>query len=229
MTEASHTDPLAPLDLDLGTRWFHDLIPDLASRAQAFRTSADAVDEDIMRLFAEQMRLAIHALHGAIATGDMDGIRRQAHSLQGMGGTAGSPEISVVGEELSRCAKRGDLSRCGELTTRLDSWQTNWTPELTPGDLPATAGNPRLSGHILIVDDELANRSFLRKLLTQSGAEVIEATTGEQALELARQTSPDLALVDVVMPGLSGYEVCRRLTADPATCHMSVIMVTARS
>lgn len=76
-----------------------------------------------MRVFAEQMRLIIRALHGAVEANDTDGIRRQAHSLHGMGGTVGFSEISVVGEELSRLAKRGDFEHCRHLIERLDRWQ----------------------------------------------------------------------------------------------------------
>jgi len=222
--------PAAPNKGEPGSRWFQDLIPDIESRSEAYRTSLDAVDDEVLLLFSDQMRLIINALRTAIAAGNMDDVRRQAHSLQGMGGTAGAPEISVVGEELSRCAKQMNLERCGEPTARLEQWQTSWIPALTSGsqhaDMPAI---PRLTGRILVVDDELPNRRFLKKFLSESGAEVIEASDGEQALDLARQLGPDVALVDVLMPGLSGYDVCRRLTEDPATRHIAVIMVTARS
>ncbi len=229
MTPPETCDSLRPPDQELSITWFQDLIPDLASRAEAFRTTSDGVGDELLRLFAEQIRLAIYALRDAIATGDVNGIREQAHSLLGMGGTAGSPEISVVGDELSNCAKKGDIARCGELTMRLDRWQLSWTPALAPGGVASLPGSPRLAGRILVVDDMLANRQFLRKLLTENGAKVTEADNGERALDLARETAPDLALVDVMMPGLSGFEVCRRLTEDPVTCHVAVIIVTARS
>lgn len=208
---------------------FGELIPNLAARAQEFCTSADAVDAETLRLFAEQMRMAIRALHQALAAGDVAGIRHQAHSLHGMGGSAGAPEISVVGEELSHCAKRGDLARCADLAARLERWQSDWAPTLAADGLPTPPAAPRVDGRILVIDDELANRAFLCKLLRENGAEVTDADCGEQALTLARWGAFDVALVDVMLPGLSGYEVCRRLTTDPATCHIAVIMVTARS
>jgi HPt (histidine-containing phosphotransfer) domain-containing protein len=153
--------PLDPPDRGLSVTWFQDLIPDLTTRADAFRTSSDGLGDELMRLFAEQMRIIIGALHAAIATGDEEGIRAQGHSLLGMGGTAGAPEISVVGEELSRAAKRGDMDRCGELTTRLDSWQLSWTPPAVEGGGAPVSSAPRLAGRILVVDDERANRRFL--------------------------------------------------------------------
>ncbi len=229
MSTPASSIPVAGPQQGLSVMWFHGLIPDLAARAERFQTSTDAVDEEVLHLFVEEIRVAIRGLSAAIEAGDGKGVRDHAHSLQGMGGTAGSPEISVVGEELSRCARQGDFGRCAELTSRLDGWQMSWTPALAPGEPSSTAATPRLAGRIIVVDDELPNRVFLRKLLTDSGAEVSEADNGERALELARQIGPDVALVDVTMPGLSGYEVCRRLLKDPATCHVAVIMVTARS
>lgn len=214
---------------DLGTSCFLEIIPELAARAKTFRTSSKNVNANILRVFAEQMRLTIRALKEAIEAGHEDDIRRQAHSLQGMGGTVGVPEISVVGEELSLLAKRGELDRCRELAIRLDRWQTDWDSTSTFVSADPLRDIPDLSGSILIIDDELPNRLYLRKLLSDHGATVIEADNGERALELARQQTPDLALVDVVMPGMSGYDVCRNLANDPSTCHISVIMVTAQS
>ncbi len=79
---------------------------------------------------------------------------------------------------------------------------------------------------ILAVDDEASNLQLLRQIL-QSGYRLLFAKDGERALELARQELPELILLDVMMPGMSGHEVCRRLKADPGTCAIPVIFVTA--
>jgi DNA-binding response OmpR family regulator/anti-sigma regulatory factor (Ser/Thr protein kinase) len=86
----------------------------------------------------------------------------------------------------------------------------------------------KVHGRVLVVDDERPNRAVLVKLLTAMGCEAIEAATGEAGLEAARRHAPDLALVDIMMPGLSGYEVCSQLRSDPATSIIPVILVTAR-
>ncbi len=227
---ANHQPPLSLIPgQDLNTVYFLDLIPDMVLRAESFRTSWDVTDKEIMLAFAEQMRLITRALLEAVKTSDADRIRRQAHSLQGMGGTVGAPEISVVGEELSALAKRGDFERCRHLIARLDRWQSDWDATAASNDILNIQGIPALSGRVLVVDDELPNRVYLRKLLSDHGATVIEAENGCRALELAQQQAPDLALVDVMMPGISGYEVCQALATTPSTCHVSVIMVTARS
>ncbi|MEC5163751.1 MULTISPECIES: response regulator [unclassified Janthinobacterium] len=79
---------------------------------------------------------------------------------------------------------------------------------------------------ILAVDDEASNLQLLRQIL-QSGYRLLFAKDGERALELARRERPELVLLDVMMPGMSGYDVCRQLKADPATCAIPVIFVTA--
>ena len=80
---------------------------------------------------------------------------------------------------------------------------------------------------ILIVDDTPANLALLVDVL-KSDYRTIVAINGEKALELALSANPpDLILLDVMMPGLNGYEVCERLKAKPATSHIPVIFVTA--
>ncbi|MCF7837293.1 MAG: SpoIIE family protein phosphatase [Candidatus Marinimicrobia bacterium] len=209
--------------------WFADLIPELDARAEGYRTSLEGVDDQILDLFGEQLRLAARALSAAVAAGSFTAIREQAHSLTGMGGAVGVPEISVVGDELSRQAKQGNLARCGELADRLSGWLVSWTAGRTALAAAPVAVGAGLNGHILIVDDERPNRVFLRKLLTANGARVVEAANGAEALEQAGREPPDLALVDVNMPGISGYEVCQSLTRGAATAATAVIMVTARS
>ena len=80
---------------------------------------------------------------------------------------------------------------------------------------------------ILIVDDIGANRETLRELLNHENYWLVEAADGLTALRLAAETLPDLVLLDVMMPGMDGYEVCRRLRADPRLAEVPVIIVTA--
>jgi adenylate cyclase len=80
---------------------------------------------------------------------------------------------------------------------------------------------------LLVVDDTPQNIRVLEALLAPRGYAVIAATSGAQALENVAAERPDLVLLDVVMPGMSGYEVCQRLRADPATAFVPVVMITA--
>jgi diguanylate cyclase (GGDEF)-like protein len=82
-----------------------------------------------------------------------------------------------------------------------------------------------VGGTILVVDDELGNVEVLADLLG-SEYEIVFATSGERALELAAQVKPDLVLLDVMMPGMDGYEVCRRLKQDVSSAAIPVIFIT---
>jgi len=85
----------------------------------------------------------------------------------------------------------------------------------------------RSSARILVVDDTPANVRMLETLLRRDGYEVVVARDGEEALSAARETQPDLILLDIMMPKIDGIEVCRRLKADPALGFTPIIMVTA--
>lgn len=80
---------------------------------------------------------------------------------------------------------------------------------------------------ILVVDDIIQNVKLLRVILTASEYDVVEAYNGEEALEKVRAELPDLILLDVMMPKLTGYEVCQRLRADERTRSIPVVMITA--
>lgn len=80
---------------------------------------------------------------------------------------------------------------------------------------------------ILIVDDEQAGRETLEALLYGQGYQLAFAESGPQALAEAARLHPDLILLDVMMPGMDGYEVCRRLRADPALAEVPILMITA--
>ncbi|MEP6515130.1 hybrid sensor histidine kinase/response regulator [Microcoleus vaginatus] len=82
---------------------------------------------------------------------------------------------------------------------------------------------------ILIVDDNPSNLDVLSEALAGSGWEILVATDGETALEQAEYSQPDLILLDVMMPGIDGFETCHRLKASPLTNEISVIFMTALS
>lgn len=82
---------------------------------------------------------------------------------------------------------------------------------------------------LLIADDEAGIRSLVRMTLESDAYEIIEAADGAEALELARKHHPDLLLLDVMMPGITGLEVCRTLKGDPDTAGITIVMLTARA
>lgn len=84
-----------------------------------------------------------------------------------------------------------------------------------------------MTARILVVDDVEPNVRLLEAKLTLEYYEVLTATDGATALEIASAERPDIILLDVMMPGMDGFETCRRLKADPVTRHIPVVLVTA--
>jgi two-component system cell cycle response regulator DivK len=84
-----------------------------------------------------------------------------------------------------------------------------------------------MSKRILVIEDQEDNRQIVRDLVTASGYELIEATTGEEGLEVASRERPDLILMDIQLPGIDGYEVTRRIKANPKLRKIPIIAVTS--
>jgi two-component system alkaline phosphatase synthesis response regulator PhoP len=82
---------------------------------------------------------------------------------------------------------------------------------------------------LLIVDDEEGVRALVRMTLNTNQYQILEASDGNQALGLARDHHPDLILLDVMLPDLSGIDICRALKDDPAMASTTVVMLTAKA
>jgi twitching motility two-component system response regulator PilH len=81
---------------------------------------------------------------------------------------------------------------------------------------------------ILVIDDSPTERHVLVEILNKGGYDIITAESGEEGIEKARAEQPDLILMDVVMPGLNGYQATRTLTRDESTKHIPVIVCTSK-
>jgi two-component system cell cycle response regulator len=84
-----------------------------------------------------------------------------------------------------------------------------------------------MTARVLVVDDSLPNRRLLEARLQDEYFEVLGAASGAEAITLAQRWSPDIILLDVLMPVMDGFEACRRLKAQPITAHIPVVMVTS--
>ncbi|MES2756390.1 MAG: response regulator [Pseudomonadota bacterium] len=84
------------------------------------------------------------------------------------------------------------------------------------------------SQKILVVDDSLSQRLVLNALLTKEGHSVIMANDGEEAVAKAKSELPDLIIMDIVMPGLNGFQATRAITNDQTTWHIPVILLTSK-
>jgi len=82
---------------------------------------------------------------------------------------------------------------------------------------------------ILVVDDSATERHVLRDMLTKAGYDVLSSENGEDAIAKARLLKPDLILMDVVMPGLNGFQATRAISRDPDTRAIPIILCTSKS
>lgn len=83
-------------------------------------------------------------------------------------------------------------------------------------------------GTVLVVEDSVAQREMITELLRKSGLDVTVASDGEEALAAIQGKMPDLVVLDIVMPKMNGYEVCRRIKADPITQDVPVVMCSSK-
>jgi two-component system, cell cycle response regulator DivK len=84
-----------------------------------------------------------------------------------------------------------------------------------------------MTKRILVVEDQEDNRQIIRDLLSATDYEIVEAESGEQALEAVAQQRPDLILMDIQLPGIDGYEATRRIKADPVLRSIPIFAVTS--
>src|ERR1700709_2441278 len=84
-----------------------------------------------------------------------------------------------------------------------------------------------MTARVLVVDDIMSNVKLLEAKLPAEYFDVVTAFNGRECLARMAETNPDIVLLDVMMPGMDGFEVCRRIKSDPRTAHLPVVMVTA--
>jgi class 3 adenylate cyclase/CheY-like chemotaxis protein len=101
------------------------------------------------------------------------------------------------------------------------------TPDIGSPEARARTGGSPHQATVLVVDDTPSNIKVMAALLEPLGYRVLSAESGPEALEIAQRHRPDLILLDLIMPGMDGYEVCRRLRTDSATSFVPVVIVTA--
>jgi twitching motility two-component system response regulator PilH len=92
-------------------------------------------------------------------------------------------------------------------------------------DQPSHSGGLKT---VLVVDDSLTETTIFRNTLIKAGFRVETASSGEEGVQIAQRLQPDLILMDVVMPGLNGFQATRMLKRDPATAQIPVIIVTTK-
>jgi len=102
--------------------WVAELIPGLEARKVQYVVDTDEVDDELIEVFIEELRRLTNELKQGIAENDGEMMRMAAHSIKGMGGTIGLPEISVLGLEIENCTKEGRMPDCVSLIDALTDW-----------------------------------------------------------------------------------------------------------
>ena len=82
---------------------------------------------------------------------------------------------------------------------------------------------------VLVVDDSATERAYLADILSQAGYQVVTAENGEDGVSKAKTEKPDLVMMDVVMPGMNGFQACRAITSGPETKHIPVFLCTTKN
>ncbi len=184
--------------------------------------------------FAHRYRASAEELRAVLQAGRSDEARALAHALKGAAANLSANRICAAAAALESSIRSG--AGLGVLDDELDELEdalAQVEPQTSdqPVDIDAVLAEVAALGDdapptLLLVDDVPSNLEILREILKDE-YRLLAATTGAQALELARLHSPDLILLDVSMPGIDGYEVCEQLRNDPSTRGLPVIFVSA--
>ncbi|MEI6987192.1 MAG: response regulator, partial [Rhodospirillaceae bacterium] len=172
-----------------------------------------------------------------LAEGRIEEAERLAHSLKGIAATLEAKDLAAAAAFLEHAFRAGHTENLAplikaverELAPAIAAAASLEAPQAALPEPPKRAvktypaGTPR--PRVLVVDDETANIELLAEICGDAH-EILTASDGMVALEIAASTKPDVILLDVMMPGIDGYEVCRRLKAEPLTANIPVIFIT---
>ncbi len=215
------------------------------SALEALRKLSEDTGRDILgkslRHFLQRAPADIEALKRALDDGDAENLRQIAHALKSAAANLGLVTFSAHCKQIEAQARKAELDGLEVPLQALEaSWpaieqrlREDWLKEKTAGAeeacsaaVPETAEQAADRPLILLVDDDAGFRETTRAVLETHALKVIEAESGQQALELLQQREPDLVLLDALMPGMDGFETCRRIRKLPNGRILPVMMVT---
>jgi DNA-binding response OmpR family regulator len=149
------------------------------------------------------------------------------HRIAGLGGTLGFPGVSTKAAELEDAFRAGALT-AQQLRDGIGAMRTAFAHDVTGPAAPAAA--PLAQGPtlvVMVVEDEVVQRKILCAQLSQAGHSPVAVACGEDVLAEVHASKPDVILLDVDLPGIDGYTVCRMLKADPALAGIPVAFLSA--
>lgn len=192
---------------------------------------------DLISTFLKSSRKTIDQLREAFDNASTESIAQAAHSLRSSSANLGAVALSKLCQELEATAGTKDTPEIGTfigaISDEFDKVCSTLAIEITKSPCAAlrraSASLESADGDstvILVVDDDPTQRAIARGYLAQAGYRVEEASDGQEGLDLTRQLRPDLVLLDVVMPRLNGFEVCREIRNDRILTHTPILMTT---
>ncbi len=186
--------------------------------------------------FLERCPQDLGALREALAQGEADDLRQLAHALKSASANLGLRRFSATCKRIEQQARTGQLQGLEQKLERLEAgWPSieqtlreRWLGQQpdAPAQSVATETEAGEGPLILLVDDDAGYRLTTREVLEGHGMQVIEADSGQQALDLLEQHTPDLVMLDALMPGMDGFEACRRIRRQPRWRILPIMMVT---
>jgi len=213
-----------------------DVDSTLDSKALAqLRALGEARGQDLLKkvaeIYLEDAPRLTGAMREALARDDAEGVRAAAHTLKSASANIGALEVSVTAATIESKGSEGDLEAVREVLPRLEA---ALVPVLQAVNALARVAAPssedthtEATGEtILLVDDDAAFRLTTGEALRAYGFHVEEAANGSEALESVHRIRPDLILLDALMEGMNGFEVCERLRDDDRVNDIPVLMVT---
>jgi len=109
-------------DIPRNVDWIAELVPDLSAKAEPFRVDTDEVDDELIEVFIDEIKRLVGELQEGLAANDPELVRMASHSVKGMGGTIGLPEVSVLGLEIENLAKEDRVPDADEMINGLAKW-----------------------------------------------------------------------------------------------------------
>lgn len=176
----------------------------------------------LVEIFLGQYPILLERLSEAARNNDLPGLSRDAHALKGSLLTISARRAA----ELARQLEHPGEEPAGRLEALLQSLQQACQAAHQELQVMVEDGPRFVEGRVMVVDDDSTCRMLAREILEREGHEVIEAGSGEEALRLAQEQALDAVLLDVVMPGMDGREVCRSLRSQAGTENLPVLMLT---
>jgi CheY-like chemotaxis protein len=188
----------------------------------------DELVHRLATLFTRHGPARIDAINQALRRHDLEAARLAAHSLRGSCVTLGARPLGELCAHVEKLAEGGDEARALELVPALERMLGD-TQAALQTELGVPEKDERSRPLVLVADDDEHIRRLITINLTDAGYEVVEARDGREAVQRAAETYPDVAVLDINMPGVDGYQIAARLRQHRALSHMGIVMVTVRS